>query len=197
MRIHRSLLVATLTLTLTLLLVAAWRWRSNESAVSTPESLTTLAASARTAEALSTEGDPAPVASPGSAAMNMASLAASDVSAAAALGSQTYGSSQNTVNALLTRLDHQDLALYGNIERRLHRDVPREVHGLVALKRSGAPRQQLLAAIREANIDLGLRLLLARWVEASYGVTAAASPPLHGRVKGSGPAMIQAFARRK
>ena len=144
------------------------------------------------------EGDsataPQPARSP-SAAGDPTTLAA--IHEPAAPGGATYGSSDNTVNELLQRVDAHDLALYGNIERQLRRDVPPEVRDLVALKKSGATRQQLALEIKKTTTDLRLRLLLKQWLDDSFGVTGAPAAPLPGSVKGTGPSLTQPLKAKK
>jgi hypothetical protein len=200
MRPHRSLLVGSLALAG--LLFGVWRCQSNKPLLSGPESLQTPAGSDRAAIApaeprAADDPSPAPnLARPPGAASDTA-LAAVQEPAAVAPSGETFGTSDNAVNALLQRIDAHDLALYGNIERQLHRDVPREVRDLVALKKSGATRQQLVVEINKATTDLRLRLLLSRWLDDSFGITGAPKAPVPGSVKGSGPSLTHPLKAAK
>jgi hypothetical protein len=116
--------------------------------------------------------------------------------ATSAPGQEPYGSTDNTVNDVARRLAAEDLALYSRIERELARDVPKEVHALVALKKSGATRQQLASEIQRTIPDLQLRTLLVKWLDDSFGSLAGPKPPAPGVAVGSGPAHVKPLKAR-
>jgi hypothetical protein len=64
----------------------------------------------------------------------------------------------------LSASDPRDLKLLAGIERELHRDPPPEIHALIAARKRGAGRDELVRSIQSVA-DMPLRALAFRWLD--------------------------------
>ena len=113
--------------------------------------------------------------------------------ASGAPAASAFGSTDNTVNQVLTSVTATDLTLYSHVERATQHDVPRAVRDLVDAKKNGATRAQLSTQINATITDRRVRDLLAHWLDDSLGTSGGAAPPAPGVVSGSGPAHVKPF----
>src|SRR5689334_24708424 len=64
----------------------------------------------------------------------------------------------------LSASDPRDLKLLAGIERELHRDPPPKIHALIAARKRGASRDELVRSI-QSLADMPLRALAFRWLD--------------------------------
>ena len=194
MALNRSLIVGSVVLTG--LLLGVWHCHPMEAqtagaAASAGSSQAALGAQqlAASPDTLSAAGVTAPAAS-ATATANPPSAAPE---ASAAPSASAFGSTDNTVNQVLTTVTPTDLNLYSKVERATQHDVPREVRDLVDAKKNGATRAQLTTQINATITDRRVRDVLAHWLDDSFGASGAPAPPAPGVVPGSGPAHVKPF----
>jgi len=188
---------------LAVLIFGLWRCHAPESKTTAAEPANSEPAALASPSALTAGGlagstrDSVPSAT---AAPSPEALAAPAPSASAALPaepSEPYGSTDNVVNDVAKRLDPHDLTLYSQIERELRRDVPKEVHDLVASKKQGATRAQLTSQIQKTISNLQLRTLLVTWLDDSFGSAARPQPPAPGVASGSATVHVKPLKARQ
>ena len=192
MALNRSLIVGSVVLTG--LLLGVWHCHPMEAQTAgaaapsaTGSSQAALGAQqlAASPDTLSAAGVTAPAAS--------ATATAKAPEASAAPSASAFGSTDNTVNQVLTTVTPTDLNLYSKVERATQHDVPREVRDLVDAKKNGATRAQLTTQINATITDRRVRDVLAHWLDDSFGASGAPAPPAPGVVPGSGPAHVKPF----
>jgi hypothetical protein len=108
---------------------------------------------------------------------------------------EPFGTTDNTLNALRAQSDAHDRALYSDIERQLHRDVPPEVRRLVAQKKGGASRDELALEVKKGKHDLRMRQLLAQWLDASFGTESAKVGPVPAGSGSGGAPLVKSLGR--
>jgi len=188
---------------LAVLIFGLWRCRAPESRTAAPEPAGSARAPLASASVLGAAGlagatrDSAPSASAAPSPGASAALAMAPPAAQSAEPVEPYGSTDNVVNDVAKHLDAHDLTLYSQIERELRRDVPKEVHDLVASKKRGATREQLTTQIQKTVPNLQLRTLLATWLDDSFGTAARSQPSPPGVASGAGPVHVKPLKARQ
>ncbi len=196
MPLNRSLIVGSVVMVG--LLFGLWRCHPMAESAASAASPSTTASAHTQLGATELAATPNTLSSTGVTAQSAHAPAASvdepnALGASAAPAMSAFGSTDNTVNQVLTNVAATDLTLYSNVERATQHDVPRAVRDLVDAKKNGATRAQLTTQISATITDRRIRDVLAHWLDDSFGASGAAAPPAPGVVSGSGPAHVKPF----
>lgn len=144
-------------------------------------------------------GEPAGAAPAASLPQPASPVAVEPASPSGATPSTTAGAPATGASAIVAavgRRDPRDLALLARIERELKRDPPESVHALVRLHEAGASRSELLSRVSQLPAgDVGLRVLVLRWIDEVAPDPNAPRPPLNPVPSGSHRPLVKPIER--